>query len=231
MSQAQTVQPGRQKDSRTAILDAAERAFADLGYGGASIRAIARDAGVNQAMVHYYHQNKDQLFSAVVARRSDEINARRNAALDRLFGDTVPTLEVLMEALLRPTIELGHDVERGGDAYARLIVSFSNSADDLCKRVTQDNYDPIARRSIDAIMEVMPGLDRAAAVRGYLFAISVALSVMARTGRANRLSDGLLNDADTEETVSSVVTFACAGIRALAGRESGREKQSSRAGS
>jgi len=217
--QAQTVQPGRQKDSRTAILDAAERAFADLGYGGASIRAIARDADVNQAMVHYYYQNKDQLFAAVVARRAGEINARRNAALDQLFDDAVPTLEVLIEALLRPTIELGHDAERGGDAYARLIVFFNNSADDLSKRVAAENYDPIARRSIEAIMKVMPELNRAAAVRGYLFAISVALSVMARTGRADRLSDGLLDDTDTEETVSSVVTFACAGIRALVGRE------------
>ena len=89
MPQAQTVQQGRQKDSRTAILDAAERAFADLGYGGASIRAIARDADVNQAMVHYYYQNKDLLFSAVVARRADEIHARRNAALDRL-GQLAP---------------------------------------------------------------------------------------------------------------------------------------------
>ena len=216
MPQAQAVQQGRQKDSRAAILDAAERAFANLGYGGASIRAIARDAEVNQAMVHYYYQNKDQLFSAVVARRSGEINERRNRALDSLFDNTVPTLEALVEALLRPTIELGHDLERGGDAYARLIVSFNNSADELSKRVAAENYDPIARRSIDAIMQIMPELDKAAAVRGYLFAISVALSVMAKTGRAARLSDGLCDDTDTEETVASVVAFACAGIRALA---------------
>lgn len=219
MPQAQALQQGRQKDSRIAILDAAERTFADLGYGGASIRAIARDADVNQAMVHYYYQNKDQLFSAVVARRSGEINARRNNALDQLFDNAAPTLEVLMEALLRPTIELGHDLERGGDAYARLIVSFNNSADERSRRVAEEHYDPIARRSIDAIMKIMPGLDRAAAVRGYLFAISVALSVMAKTGRADRLSDGLLDDTDTEETVFSVVTFACAGIRALASPE------------
>ncbi|WP_419909191.1 TetR/AcrR family transcriptional regulator [Hoeflea sp.] len=216
MPQAQAVQQGRQKDSRKAILDAAERAFADFGFGGASIRAIARDADVNQAMVHYYYQNKDLLFSAVVERRAGEINDRRDQALDRLFDHGTPTLEVLVESLLRPTIELGHDVERGGDAYARLIVYFNNSADERSQRVAEENYDPIARRSIDAIMRVMPELDKAAAVRGYLFAISVALSVMAKTGRATRLSDGLCDDTDTEETVSSVVAFACAGIRALA---------------
>lgn len=204
------------KGSRTAILDSAENAFAELGYGGASIRAIARDANVNQAMVHYYYQNKDHLFSAVVERRAGEINARRDVALERLFEKTLPTLEVLVEALLRPTIEIGHDDARGGAAYARLIASFNNAADERSRRVTMDNYDPIARRSIDAIQRVLPELDRAAAVRGYLFSISVALSVMAKTGRATRLSDGLLDDFDTEETVASAVAFACAGIRALA---------------
>ncbi|MEM6462979.1 MAG: TetR/AcrR family transcriptional regulator [Pseudomonadota bacterium] len=224
MPQAQAVQQGRQKDSRKAILDAAERAFADFGFGGASIRAIARDADVNQAMVHYYYQNKDQLFSAVVARRSGEINTRRERALDRLFASEVPDLETLIEVLVRPTIEIGHDTERGGDAYARLVVSSNNSADALSQQAIIEHYDPIARRSIDAIMRLLPELDKPAAVRGYLFAISVALSVMAKTGRAARLSEGLCDDSDTEETVSSVVAFASAGIRALADNKTGRKR-------
>lgn len=213
--QPQQAATAHHKDSRAAILDSAEAAFAELGYGGASIRAIARVANVNQAMVHYYYQNKDQLFAAVIERRAGEINARRDVALERLFEDSLPTLEVLIEALLRPTIEIGHDDARGGAAYARLIASFNNAADERSRRVTADNYDPIARRSIDAIQRVLPDLDHAAAVRGYLFSISVALSVMAKTGRASRLSDGLLDDFDTEETVASAVAFACAGIRAL----------------
>lgn len=220
LSQPQQTATTHQKDSRVAILDSAEAAFAELGYGGASIRAIARDAKVNQAMVHYYYQNKDQLFTAVIERRAGEINARRDAALERLFENGLPTLEVLIEALLRPTIELGHDDARGGAAYARLIASFNNAADERSRRVTAANYDPIALRSIDAIRRVLPELDRAAAVRGYLFAISLALSVMAKTGRATRLSDGLLDDFDTEETVTSAVAFACAGIRALASKTS-----------
>ncbi|MEX3011332.1 TetR/AcrR family transcriptional regulator [Hoeflea sp. TYP-13] len=227
LPQAQTAQQGKQKDSRTAILDAAEQAFAEYGFGGASIRAIAREADVNQAMIHYYYQNKDQLFTAVVARRSGEINERRNRALDSLFDGATPTLEMLVEAILRPTIELGHDKGRGGAAYARLIVTFNNSADERSQNAAKDHYDPIARRSIDAIMKVMPELGKAEAVRGYLFAISVALSVMAKTGRAARLSDGLCDDSDTEETVTSVVAFACAGIRALANN---KQKEAGQAG-
>jgi len=203
--------------SREAILDAAERAFAEFGYEGAAIRAIARDAGVNQAMIHYYFQNKEQLFSDAIARRAGEINARRNAELDQLFADGVPTLEELMASLLRPTIEFGHDENRGGSAYSRLVVLFSHSTDERSKRMAMDNYDPIARRSIAAIRTVVPDLDEASAVRGYLYSISIALSVMTRTGRAARLSEGLCDEFDTEETIRSTVAFTCAGIRALAG--------------
>jgi AcrR family transcriptional regulator len=53
--------PGKQ-DTREAILDAARDAFAERGYDGASIRAIASGAGVDPALVHHYFGNKHQLF-------------------------------------------------------------------------------------------------------------------------------------------------------------------------
>lgn len=40
----------------------ARHAFAERGYDGASIRAIATDAGVDPALVHHYFGTKEQLF-------------------------------------------------------------------------------------------------------------------------------------------------------------------------
>jgi AcrR family transcriptional regulator len=57
--------PGKQ-DTREAILAAAREAFAERGYDGASIRAIATSAGVDPALVHHYFGTKDQLFNAIV---------------------------------------------------------------------------------------------------------------------------------------------------------------------
>lgn len=57
--------PGKQ-DTRQAILDAARAAFAERGYDGASIRAIAASAGVDPALVHHYFGAKDQLFLAAM---------------------------------------------------------------------------------------------------------------------------------------------------------------------
>ncbi|MEV0720022.1 TetR family transcriptional regulator [Asanoa sp. NPDC050611] len=51
-------------DTRDAILAAARTAFAEKGYDGASIRAIATSAGVDPALVHHYFGTKDKLFLA-----------------------------------------------------------------------------------------------------------------------------------------------------------------------
>jgi AcrR family transcriptional regulator len=49
--------------TREAILDAARAAFTQHGYGGASIRQIAREAGVDPALVHHYFGTKQGVFT------------------------------------------------------------------------------------------------------------------------------------------------------------------------
>ncbi|MDN5856624.1 MAG: TetR family transcriptional regulator [Actinomycetia bacterium] len=56
---------------RAAILDAAYRRFNAVGYQGATIRAIARDAGVDPAMIGYYFGSKHALLGEVIRLRSD----------------------------------------------------------------------------------------------------------------------------------------------------------------
>ena len=58
--------PGNQ-DTRGQIITAARRAFAAKGFAGASMRAIAADAGVDAALIHHYFESKQQLFLATVA--------------------------------------------------------------------------------------------------------------------------------------------------------------------
>ncbi|HEY7146653.1 MAG TPA: TetR family transcriptional regulator [Streptosporangiaceae bacterium] len=52
--------------TRAAILDAARACFADRGYDGATIRAIAADAGVDPALVHHFYGTKERLFAAAM---------------------------------------------------------------------------------------------------------------------------------------------------------------------
>jgi AcrR family transcriptional regulator len=54
-------------DTRGQILGAARRSFADRGFTGTTIRAVAAEAGVDPALVHHYFGSKDDLFLAALA--------------------------------------------------------------------------------------------------------------------------------------------------------------------
>ena len=55
-------------DTETRILDAAHAVFMRRGTAGARMTEIARDAGVNHALVHYYFRSKQRLAEAVFRR-------------------------------------------------------------------------------------------------------------------------------------------------------------------
>jgi AcrR family transcriptional regulator len=61
---ASGVRPRRSDATRAAILAAARERFAADGYERATIRAIARDAGIDPSMVMRYYGNKEGLFAA-----------------------------------------------------------------------------------------------------------------------------------------------------------------------
>src|SRR3989449_9464284 len=55
--------------TRDAILDAAERRFADRGFAGVSMREIAGEAGLkNQASLYHHFRHKRALYEAVLSR-------------------------------------------------------------------------------------------------------------------------------------------------------------------
>jgi len=54
------------QDTRTALVEAARAVFAESGYDGATVRAIATRAGVDAAMVNHWFGGKEGLFARAV---------------------------------------------------------------------------------------------------------------------------------------------------------------------
>ena len=48
-------------DTKTRLLDAAERLFAERGYEGSSMRAITKEAGASVSSANYHFGSKDGL--------------------------------------------------------------------------------------------------------------------------------------------------------------------------
>ena len=61
---------------REQIVTTAAEVYADVGYHGASLREIAKRAGISHVGLHYYFPSREALLAAVLERRDDEDTAR-----------------------------------------------------------------------------------------------------------------------------------------------------------
>ncbi|MEP7281302.1 MAG: TetR/AcrR family transcriptional regulator [Rubrivivax sp.] len=73
----QTAAPPTPADTKTRILDAAFRCLASSGYAALNVREIARDAGVNHALINYHFGTKDRLVIAVLDEANRQLLERQ----------------------------------------------------------------------------------------------------------------------------------------------------------
>jgi AcrR family transcriptional regulator len=107
--------------AREAILEAARRQFAVQGFSGATMRGIAREAGVDAALVSYYFGSKAELFveslrlpvnptdaiDALLAEGTDDLGARLLTRFLEVWDNPVsgePVISVLRSAASQPEL-------------------------------------------------------------------------------------------------------------------------------
>lgn len=65
--------PGRTREAtRAAIIEAAEQVFAEKGFAGASMSAIAKEAQVTKSLIHYHFSSKEALWQEIKETRFAE---------------------------------------------------------------------------------------------------------------------------------------------------------------
>jgi AcrR family transcriptional regulator len=69
-----------------ALLDAAERLLADVGYAGITTRRLAKEAGVNHGLVHYYFGSNENLLVHALERFTSRLITRQR----ELYEGDVP---------------------------------------------------------------------------------------------------------------------------------------------
>ncbi|WP_445518002.1 TetR/AcrR family transcriptional regulator [Streptomyces sp. NEAU-174] len=104
--------PGR-NTTRQAVLDAARRQFAAAGFKGATIRAIAADAGVDAALVMQFFRSKDELFGAVMSISPE--------ALSRIAGAFSGPLESVGEQAVRAYLAVWEGDQPDADALRAML--------------------------------------------------------------------------------------------------------------
>ncbi len=112
-------------DTRTALLQAAQRLIAEKGLGTVSVKDITRAAGArNPSAVHYHFGNVESLIKEVFTKRYGSIEKERALRLAKVNeADPARRLIALIEAAIAPFMESCLDEE--GRIYARFCLQFS----------------------------------------------------------------------------------------------------------
>lgn len=200
----------RSLESRQKILDAAEQLFSQQGFDGASIRDIAKRAGVQGALVHHHGGSKEALFHTVVARRAEELAALRLDALRQCKAQGDPGLRDILSCFVVPFLDLVLDGGPAWNAYGRLIAHVS--ADERWRPITQACFDPTVEVFLGELRQVLPQAPPARLGAQFVFMVSAMLSVCASRWRIDALSDGTA-DGDIAQ---ALLDFCEAGFRSAA---------------
>jgi AcrR family transcriptional regulator len=86
-------------ETRALLLDAAERVMVEEGYAAVSSRRIAEKASLKHQLVYYYFRTMDDLFLALIRRRTERGLVRLTQAL----ASDKPTMRAVWEFCRDPT--------------------------------------------------------------------------------------------------------------------------------
>jgi AcrR family transcriptional regulator len=198
--------------TRTAILEAAERLYADRGFADVTLRDIVAAADVNLAAVNYHFGSKDELIAELFVTRSLALNRERlselRAAEDR-GGGRADITEVL-RALVGPSLRgcLGPDKQRS--AAARFMIRASIESVPPIRKIKNREIDHL-RRFAAAMKRSLPGRDDVDLYWGLHFALAMAHQTIRDSERLTKLSEGKCDLDDVDAVVERVVKVAVMG--------------------
>jgi len=206
-------------NTKTRLLDTAERLFAEHGIEATSLRIITRDAGVNLAAVNYHFQSKEALMHAVIARRLDPINQQRLAMLDtyeaEAAGAPVP-LNQLLDALLRPIFEM---LSGPAKEFAPMMSRIFTESGDLTEKVFHKHLAHVLARFFPALERALPHLPQTELIWRMQFMLGAVAHTIGGARVLEVLSGGLCDSSDVEGTLQRLEAFLMAGLQAPAPME------------
>ena len=208
-------------DTKSQILDTAERLFAQKGFDAVSLRNIVTVAKVNLAAVHYHFGSKQSLLHTVVARRLRPINEERLARLAEAqakAGKRPVKLERVLECLFLPLFRVQAD-PKVGPAFSRLIgrVLFDRNAD-LQKFMMSELAEVIPQFSA-ALDAALPGLPKEETDWRSHFMAGAMAHTLCNADLLAKFTGTQFDPGDYETTVQRLIEFTAAGFRAEARRK------------
>src|SRR3982074_306354 len=203
--------------TRTAILSAAERLYADRGFGDVTLRDIVAAADVNLAAVNYHFGSKDELIAELFVTRSLATNRERLNELKAAeeAGGGRADINAILRALGGPTLRGRLRPDRERSTAARFMIRASIESVPPIRHIKNREIDHL-RKFAAAIRRSLPGRDEVELYWGLHFALAMAHQTIRDSERLTKLSEGSCDLNDVAGIVERVVAVS---VTALTGGE------------
>jgi len=192
-----------QSDTKTRILNAAEKLFGEKGFDATSLRDITAEAQVNLAAVNYHFQSKESLMDAVIERRFAPVNRRRMEMLDA--AGLAPTVEQVVEAFVSPLFVM--DILPAVPLIGRVLSNPSQ----FFERVYKKHLVQVVQRFSTAIGAALPELAPEERFWKLQFMAGSMTHLLALSGILPHMSG---KPIDRDALRRRLVAFLAAGLRA-----------------
>lgn len=208
-------------DTRTRILDSAQKLFSDKGFRETSLRAITADASVNLAAVNYHFGSKEALVQAVFHRLLEPVNRERLARLDAAEADARPgrpPLRAVLEAFLAPPVAMASRPE--GPTLGRLFGRLFLESGETLRQVFEAEFSVVARRFPAALASAAPHLTPGELQQRFHFMIGAMHQALG----GGKLPGEACTPGRDEDALGQLLAFCEAGFAApsVAGETAGR---------
>jgi len=199
--------------TRTAILAAAERLYADRGFGDVTLRDIVAEANVNLAAVNYHFGSKDELIAELFVTRSLALNRERLRELRAAeeAGSGRADIADVLRALVGPTLRGCLDPERDRSTAARFMIRASIESVPPIRRIRNREIDHL-RKFVIAMRRALPERSDVELYWGLHFALAMAQQTVRDSERLTKLSEAKCDLNDVEGVITRVVEVAVMGL-------------------
>ncbi len=203
-------------DTKTRILDAAERLFVEHGFEATSLRQLTAAAGVNLAAVNYHFGSKEELFQAVLTRRLDPMNQERIELLQKLEREAAGkplSCEKVLFAMLIPALRVARDERRGGKNFLRLLGRAYADPAPFIRHFLSQQYAGMIGRYKEAFLRALPQLSRQELTWRLHFVMGALSYTLAGTDALKLFAQVTETDND-ELLLQRLAPFLVAGLKA-----------------
>ncbi len=198
------------------IYDAAEYLFSKHGLYGVTLKDVAKKVGVHHTLINYYFDDKKALFDQVFARRAVVTTELRMRALTEYEKTSAgkPTVEGALRAFLDTDLDLYIEGGEGWRNAAALAAQVANTPE-WGAAMMDEHFDPLVLRLIGILKQALPDCAEEDIFWGYHFVTGALMLTLARTGRIDKLSDGLCRSDDFAAVKDRMASFMAAGFHEI----------------